>query len=92
MLRANKTTVYDGWCTSRTAGPIFHGRYLHSRDSVGAKKRRLWKHLAESVPKTYGSVLASSWLSSNRAWKTSPGGCVIFTVVYDTLNCEYMQV
>ena len=55
----------------------------HGRNSVGAKKTRRWKHLAKSFPKTYGSVLAPSWLSSNRAWKTAPGGgdIVMSTVV-----------
>ena len=34
-----------------------------------------WKHLAESFPKKYRSVLAlaPSWLSGNRAWETAPG-------------------
>ena len=35
------------------------------------KKCRRWEHLAESFPKTYRSVLAPSWLSSNRAWETA---------------------
>ena len=38
---------------------------------------RRWKHLAETTPKTYHSVLAPSWLSSNRAWKTARGVCDI---------------
>ena len=33
--------------------------------------------LAGSFPKTCRSVLAHSWLSSNRAWKNAPGGCDI---------------
>ena len=60
---------------THTPGPICHGQYLHSWNSVGVEKGRHWKHLAESFPKAYRSVLASSWLSSNRAWKTLPGGC-----------------
>ena len=47
------------------------------------QKDRLWKQLAESFPKTYRSVLLPSWLSSDRAWKTAPGG-VIYTVVCGT--------
>ena len=31
----------------------------------------------ESLPKAYRSVLAPSWLSSNRGWKTAPEGCGI---------------
>ena len=38
------------------------------------KKLGAGKHLAESVPKTCRPVLAPSWLPSNRAWKTAPGG------------------
>ena len=47
------------------------------------QKGRRQKHFAKCFPKTYGSVLAllallaPSWLSSNRAWKTAPGGCYI---------------
>ena len=41
---------------------------------VSVPKRSAMEHLAESFPKTYRSVLAPSWLSSNRAWKTAPGG------------------
>ena len=33
------------------------------------------RDLAESFPKAFRSVLASDWLSSNRAWKTVPGVC-----------------
>ena len=44
---------------------------------VAVQKGRRWKHLAESFPKTYRSVLAPSWLPSNRAWKTAWGGCGI---------------
>ena len=62
------------WCILHTPGPIFHARYLHSRKSVGVKTRRRLKHLAEGFPKTYRSVLAPSWLSSNRAWKNRPRG------------------
>ena len=31
------------------------------------------KHVAESFPKTHRSVLALSWLSSNRAWSDIHG-------------------
>ena len=54
-----------------------YARYLHSWNSVGAKKGQRWKHLAESFPKTKRSVLAPSWLSSKRARKTARGGCGI---------------
>ena len=50
--------------------------YLHSWNSVGAKKVGVG-YLAESFPKTYRSVLPPSWLPSNRAWKTAPGVCDI---------------
>ena len=52
-------------------GAIFNARYLHSRSSVRAIKSRRWKSLAECFPKTRPSVLAPSWLSSNRARKTA---------------------
>ena len=52
--------------------------YLHSSwNSFGAKKDRPWKYLAKSFPKTCRLILATSWLSSNRAWKTTPGVCDI---------------
>ena len=38
------------------------------------KHSQRWKHLAEIFPKTHRSVVAPSWLSGNRAWKTAPGG------------------
>ena len=49
---------------------------------------RRWKALAESFPKTRRSVLAPSWLSSNRAWKAAAGGCycVIYTVVHASIG------
>ena len=63
-------------CVPHTPGTIFHARYLDSWTKVGGKKSRRRNHLAESFPKAYlVSVLAPSWLSSNRAWKTAPGGC-----------------
>ena len=57
---------------------FFHGRCLHSSwNCVGAYKSWGTKHLVKRFPKTYRSVLAPSWLSSNRAWKSAPGGCDI---------------
>ena len=51
---ARKCTVYNGVYLSHPSGPIFHARYLHrSWDSVGAKRDRRWKHLAEGFPKAY---------------------------------------
>ena len=49
-------------CISHSPGRIFHARYLHS-----------WKYLAAIFPKPCHSVLAPSWLSSNRTWKTARG-------------------
>ena len=50
------------------------------------------KRLAESLPQMYRSVLAPSWLSSNGAWKTTPGGCYIhrrtYTVGVSTISCR----
>ena len=43
------------------------------------QKCRCWKHLAESVPDMSHSVLAPSWLSSNRVWKDRPRGGVLRT-------------
>ena len=45
-----------------------------------------WKHPAERCPKTSRSVLAPSWLSSNRPWKTAPRGvsCMYHTVLRGT--------
>ena len=59
----------------------FHGRYLHSWNSVCQNGRR-WKHLTKTLTKTHRSVLAPSGLSSNRAWKTAPGVCDIHHRVY----------
>ena len=43
-------------CVSHHAGPIFHGRHVHSGwNDVGAKTGRRWRHVAESFPKTYTS-------------------------------------
>ena len=70
---------------SHPPGPIFHARYqyLHSSwNRCRCPKARRSKHLVESFPKTCRSVsplLAPSWLPSNRAWKTTPGGGVIHT-------------
>ena len=81
---------YDTVTLSHPPGPISRGGYLHSSwNSVGAKNSRRWKVVGESFRKTHRSVLARSWLSSNRSWKNAPGVCVIlviftviFTVVY----------
>ena len=82
------TTVHITLLISHPPGSMFHGRYLHgSWKSVGIiryHKGRRCKHLPESFPKTGRSVLAHSWLPSNRAWKTAAGACdtVIYTVLY----------
>ena len=44
------------------------------------QKGRRCDQLAESFPETYRSVLAPSRLSSNRAWKTTPGCCDIHDI------------
>ena len=72
-------TVYDG--VYHTPGPIVHGRYLPSLVGivpVGVKKLCIGnisrRELSKDV-RSYRSVLAPSWLSSNRPWKTAPAGC-----------------
>ena len=35
------------------------GRHLHSWNSAGAEKGRRWRHLPQSFPKTYRSVLST---------------------------------
>ena len=59
---------------SHPPGPIFHGRYLHSRDidsswdvdnswsSVGTKEVGVGKHLAESFPEMCRSVFGNMLL------------------------------
>ena len=91
------TTAYDGVCHT-PHGPIFHGRYLDSWNSVNSAaakelgvgtisprvfRRRIVRYVTLLA-------LAPSWLASNRAWKTAPGVCVcvcvclcvMYTVVY----------
>ena len=54
------------------------------------RKGRRCKHLVENFPKTCRLVLGPSWLSSNRAWKTAPGGCDIYRrvrQVVQALSC-----
>ena len=59
--------------------PIFRDRYLHSSwsSATGAKKGSGAGNISprESFPQTHRSVLAPSWLWSNRPWKPAPGGC-----------------
>ena len=52
------------------------------------QKDRRWKHLAKSFPRAYRSVLAltPSWLSSDRPWKTAPGGCNIHRCIRSTVG------
>ena len=50
--------------------PIFQAGYLHSWNSAVPK----WSALG-NFSKTRRLALAPSWLSRNRAWKTSRGGC-----------------
>ena len=67
-------------CTSHYHTPL--GRFSmvsisQQLEWCRCQKGRRWQHHAESFPKMYRSVLAlaPSGLSSNRAWKTAPGGC-----------------
>ena len=85
------STAYASVCHTPPQGRFSRGGYLHSswNSATGAKKKRsvLEKSRREKAfrPRIYRSVLAllaPSWLSSNRAWKTAPGGCDIFTVLY----------
>ena len=78
----NRATYRMRRCTSHPPGRCSMVDISTVRiHSVGAKKGQRWKHLADNFPKTYRSVLAPSWLSSNRAWKPPQGG-VIYTVVH----------
>ena len=52
---------------------------------------RCWKRLAENFPKTSRLVLAPSWLSSNRAWETTPGvcdNCTVHCIRYEPVTYE----
>ena len=46
------------------------------------------RDLAESFPKAFRSVLASDWLSSNRAWKNRPRG-LWYTPTYSVVMIQY---
>ena len=66
-------------------GPIFKARHLHSswNSATGTKKVDVGntsprRELSEDVSFVVGAL----WLSSNRAWKTAPGVCVTYTVLY----------
>ena len=71
-------TVYDGRGVYHPACAEFSWSISPQLKQYRCPKRRRWKHLADSCPKTYRSMLAPSWLSSNRAWKTAPGVCDIY--------------
>ena len=75
-------TVYQvRWRVPHPPGPMFHARYLHSWRSWNnacAKKVGVENMLPRLFRRCgYRSVLLPSWFSSNRAWKTAPGGCDI---------------
>lgn len=76
-----------GRCVLRYHIPL--GRFsmvdISTAGVVSVPKSRLWKHLAESFRKTYRPVLATSWLSSYRAWKTTAGVCDTHHVVRRSL-------
>ena len=69
---------------SHPPGPLYHDRYLHSSwNSVGATK----VGVGNISPRAFRrrvcrSVMAPSWLLSNRAWKTAAGVCDILYTVY----------
>ena len=54
---------------------MFHGRYLRSWNSVGIiryHRRRRWKRLAESVPKTYRPAQATSLCVEQSSFENRP--------------------
>ena len=78
QLYCCRTTRTRRRCISHPPGSIFYAWYDSTLVGlVPWQKGRRWKYLAESFPKTYGSVLAPLSLSSNQARKTVPGGCDI---------------
>ena len=80
---------------------VYHtplGRFstLHISTAVGkcrCQKGPRGKHLAESFSEDIPfGMLAPSWLSSNRACKTAPGGCDIKTPPYTVNNATALRV
>lgn len=78
-LLTERSTEYNG---------VYH-HSCHSWNSAGAEKVGALETARRELSdlKTYRSVLVPSWLPSNRAWKTAPGGCDLHTVVYRRLRC-----
>ena len=77
ILRPRGCAHYVGHqpCISHTRGADFSVLDISTAGIVsGAKNLGVWKHLLESFPET-SRRWAPSCLSSNRAWKTIPGGC-----------------
>ena len=74
MFTTTYFTVYDG-VYHTPLGPIFLCSISPHLEYCRCQRGRRWKILAESFLKTHRSVLASSWLPSNRNRKTAPGGC-----------------
>ena len=72
-------TEYDYFCVHHTALGRSSMLDISSVGVVPApRKNGRWQHLADIFAKAYRSVLAlpPSWLSSNRAWKATPGDTV----------------
>ena len=101
--KASFISVHRGAPTGSNMLPVYQVRPCISQplgrfsvphgSSVGAKKKirgRRWTHSRRELRKTCRSVVAPSWLSSNRAWKSAPWGCGIHTptVVYGC-PCPY---
>ena len=70
---ATRSSPSERELITRPSGSIFHARYLHSRNSAtGATKVGLGNISPRAFPYTHRSVLAPSWLSTNRASKNRP--------------------
>ena len=77
-------TVYDGAVCITPPSADFPYSISPQLEYCRYPQGRRWKHLGESFPKTYRSVLAlaPSWLTSNRALKSALRGCGIHTPSY----------
>ena len=60
------------WCISHPPAPVFHARYLHSWNSVGAKKMSALgtsrRELSEDVPFGVGTLLVVKQSSLGNCW------------------------
>ena len=88
--------VYDGVSYTHTPGPDFpRCRYLHTVGIASVpQKVGVWKYLAEGgLPEDVSfGIWHPWWSSSNRAWKTDPGVCDIYTTtgcdIFTTTGCD----